>query len=207
MLRDEDAQSQADQQQDQQVVDLEPHASRGSGAHPPARPVPEQCRGDAQQDGRPGEQLQRGGVGQVHGADEDGGARHGEGGEHPAEPARAEQRREPGRHDHDRPAGQRRDDPDRRRADPEHAGDPGEQRGQRRLVHVAEREMVPRHHEVQLVLLEAIPAAHRELDRDEQGRDDPHGPRQAIGTRHPGPARRGLAGTAARGVRAEEPVD
>jgi hypothetical protein len=117
--RDEDAKSQADQQQGQQVVALEPGTGGGSGAQPPARPAAEQGRGDAEQHGRPGQQVQRRGVADVVGADEDGRARRNEGGEDPAGPATAEQRREPGRHDHDRPAGQRRDDPDRRRADPE----------------------------------------------------------------------------------------
>jgi len=115
------------------------------------------------------------------GADDDGSARRGEGGEYPAEPARAEQRRELGRRDHDGPAGQRRDYPDRRRADAENVRDPGEQRDQRRLVHVTETEMVPRHDEVQLVLLEAVPAAHRELDRYKPGADHPSERRNAVG--------------------------
>ena len=77
-------------------------------------------------------------------------------------------------------ARQRRDDPDGRRADPEYAGDPGQQRRQRRLVDVAEREMVPGHDEVQLVLLEAVPAAHSELDCHEYCRDHPRQYRHAI---------------------------
>jgi hypothetical protein len=76
--------------------------------------------------------------------------------------------------------GRRRDDPDRRRADASDAGDPRQQRDERRLVHVAEREMVPRHQEVQLVLLEALPGAERELDRHEHHRDHPGERRDAI---------------------------
>jgi hypothetical protein len=143
--------------------------------------VPQQRGGDAEQDRCPGQQVQRGGVADVRGADDDRGARRGQGGEHPAEPARAEQRDEPGRHDHDRPARQRRDDPDRRRADAQDVGDPGEQRDERRLVHVAEREMAAGHDEVQLILLEAVPAAHRELDRCERSADHPCEHRDAIG--------------------------
>jgi hypothetical protein len=179
--RDEDAKREAEQQQEHQVVVLQPGPGRGAGAKPPARPVPQQCRGDAEQDCGPGKQVQRRGVADVRGADEDGSARHGEGGEHPAEPARAEQRREPGRRDHNPPAGQRGDDPDRRRADAEDAGDPGEQRDERRLVHVTECEMVPGDDEVQLVLLEAVAAAHGELDRHECGADHPRGCRHALG--------------------------
>jgi hypothetical protein len=55
----------------------------------------------------------------------------------------------------------------------EYARDPGQQRNKRRLVHVAEREMVPRDQEVQLVLLEAIPPADRELDSHEHSSDHP----------------------------------
>jgi hypothetical protein len=97
-----------------------------------------------------------------------------------AQAARAEQRRQPGRRDHDRPARQGRDDPDRREADADDVGDPGEQRDERRLVHVAERETVPRHQEVHLVLLEAVPGGHRELDRHEHAGDHPREYRDTI---------------------------
>ena len=182
VLRDEDAEREAGQQHDHQVVGLEPSAGRGARAKPPVRTVPQQGRGDAQQDRRPGQQLGRRGVADVGSADDDRGARRGQSGEHPAEPARAEQRRQPGRDHHDRAARQRRDDPDRRRADAEDVGDPGEQRDERRLVDVAEREMAAGHDEVQLVLLESVPAAYRELDRHEHAADHPHEHRDPVGT-------------------------
>jgi len=131
----------------------------------------------------PGQQVIRFGDAEVGQGVHDRGARRGQGGQHPAEPARAEQRGQPGGQDHDRPAGQRRADPDRRRIDPEHVRDSGEQRGERRLVDVAEREVVSRHDEVQLVLQEAVAAAQRELGRDEHRRDDPHRDRHPIAGR------------------------
>ncbi len=109
----------------------------------------------------------------MNGPEDDRRARRAESGEHPPEPARAEQRRQPGRHDHDRPARKGRDDPHLGGADPQQAGDPGEQRDERRLVHIAEREMPPGHDEVQLVLLEAIPAAEGQFGGGERGADQP----------------------------------
>ena len=180
MLRQQDAQGEGDQQQEHQVVVLQPEPGRDAGAEPPPRPVPQQCRGDAQQGHGPGQQVQRGGVVHVVGPEQDGGACHGERGQHPAEAAGAEQRREPGRQDHDRPAGQRRDDPDRGRAEAGQLRDASEQRRERRLVHVAERQMAARLDEVQLVLHEAVPAADRELDRHEPRRDQPGKQRHPI---------------------------
>ena len=97
------------------------------------------------------------------------------------QPARPKQSREPGRHDDYRPAGQCRDDPDRRRGDPEQICCPGQQRRERRLVDVAEGEMMRRHEEVQLVLLEAVACAHGELDRHERGGNHPRQPGHPVG--------------------------
>ena len=193
--RDGDAGQQSDQQQDDDVVVLEPEPGGRAGAEPPVRPVAEQRGAGAQHDCRPGEQVQRRGVPDVVGADQHRSARGGEGGEYPAETAGAEQRREPGRHENDCPARERRDDPDRRRSDSEHAGDAGEQRGDRRLVDVAEGQMMSGGDEVQLVLHEAVPAADSEFGRDEHGRDQPDSQRHPIGSPAiaPQPAgRRGL---------------
>src|SRR5262249_52235504 len=106
----------------------------------------------------------------------------------------AERRGDPAGEHPARPAGQRRDDPDRRRADAEHVRDPGEQRDQRRLVDVAEREMPAGLDEVQLVLQEAVPAAERELDGHEDAGDHPHRGRQAVADRRAVQARRPVRG-------------
>ena len=172
-------------QQDQhQVVVLQPEPGGSSGTKPPPRPAAQQRGGHAEHHGRPQEQVQRGGVVHVHGGEDDRGARGGQRGQHPPEPARAEQRGAPGRDDDDGAARERGDDPDRGRAHPQHAGDdPGQQRGERRLVHVAEGEMPPGLDEVQLVLHEAVSAADRELQRNQGGRDQPGGQRHAVGRR------------------------
>jgi len=176
---EEDARGEADQQQEHQVVVFEPDARREAGPEPPARPVLPQRRGHAQQDHRPGQEVRGPGDAQVRKGDDQRGARREQGGQDPAEPARAEQHCEPGGDDHDRPAGQRWDDPDRRRVHAEQVGDPGEQRDERRLVHVAEREMPTGLDEVQLVLEKAVAAADREFDGHEDGGDHPHRDREA----------------------------
>ena len=113
--------------------------------------------------------------------------------------ARAEQRGKPGRHDDDRPAGQRRDDPDRRRRDPEKIRCPGQEWRERRLVDVAEGEVVRGYEEVQLVLLEAVAPAHRELDRHEHGGDHPGEPGNPVGA--------GIGRLRHRGVGRDERLD
>jgi hypothetical protein len=67
-----------------------------------------------------------------------------------------------GEHD-DRAAGQRRQDPDSGGIHDEQVSGAGEQHGERRLVHVPERQVVTRHEKVQLVLLEAVPVAGRQF--------------------------------------------
>ena len=47
------------------------------------------------------------------------------------------------------------------------------QGGQRRLIHVTEREMVPATMKYSSILLEAVPPAHPRADRDEDGADHP----------------------------------
>ena len=69
---------------------------------------------------------------------------------------------------------------------PGYLRDAGEQRRERRLVHVTERKMAPGLDEVQLVLHETVPATHRELDRHEHRRDEPGKRRHPIGGRNAG---------------------
>ena len=65
----------------------------------------------------------------------------------------------------------------------------GEQHGERRLVHVAESQVVARHQEVQLVLLEAVQAADRQLHRGEHRGDQPYEPGHPVVVAAPGRGR------------------
>ena len=165
----------ADQQRDEVLV-FQAYAGGGASAEPPPRPVPQQRRGHAEQHDRPGQQVVGRGVADVRRAEDHWRGGDGERGEHPAAAAGAEQRRQPGGDEDDRAARQRWQDPDRRRVHAEDVGGAGEQHGERRLVHVAERQVVACHKEVQLVLLEAVPVADDELERDERRGDKPHEP-------------------------------
>lgn len=190
VYRQQDAKNEPDKQYGYEVVVLKPESCRGTRAKPPAWAVPQLCRCGAQHHHGPDQQVSRRSRAEMRGADDHGCARRSEAGQHPAEPSRAEERRESGRRDHQCSSRQCRDDPHCRRADAGGAGDPGEQRGYRGLVHVAEREMVPCRDEIQLVLLEAVPGAHRDLGCHEQGCDRPGERRYAARDRTGPPAAR-----------------
>ena len=94
------------------------------------------------------------------------------------------------RHHHQRAEGQRGQDPEAGEGVPgQRRAEPGQQRGQRRLVHVAERQVLPGRQEVQLVAHVAVARADRHLD-GHRGHGD---------QRDPGPGRRGPGGR--RGIR------
>jgi len=80
-------------------------------------------------------------------------------------------------------------------------GDPGQQRGQRRLVDVAERQVLPGRQEIQLVAHVAVPRADRHLDaeraRRDQGDREPWRAGRRCGHRGARP-RRAVIGRAAR---------
>ena len=96
-----------------------------------------------------------------------------------------------GRHHHQRAEGQRGQDPEAGQGVPgQHRAEPGQQRGQRRLVDVAERRVLPGREEVQLVADVAVARADRHLDghrrhgdQHDPGPGRPHRPGRPRGTR------------------------
>ena len=137
---------------------------------------------------RPGGQVVDGGPGQVGRREGDGGTGHGQCRQELGEPLPAQGTGRQAGADHDRPSHQGRDDAHRRRTGTEQEGaEPGQQRCQRRLVDVAERRMAAAGDEVELVTVEAVACAHRQLHRHQDGGHRPHAPgqwwrRRSVGT-------------------------
>jgi len=178
--------------------------ARADRQPPPRVLAGEQLR-HQQQGGRPEHEVGRGGGQLVHRAEVFPAGRRGERGEQLPGPARAEHpAHRGGRHDK-RGERERRQHPQPGQgALPHDLAEAGQQRGQRRLVHEAEGQVVPGGKEVELVTDVAVARADGHLDRERRHRDDRDpAPRRAAGAGRrrgcPVPGRGQLVGFA-RGV-------
>jgi hypothetical protein len=140
--------------------------------HPPATVLAEQQLDDEQQRYAPEQEIRGGRGQQVHGAQELGTGRGGQRGEDLAGGAGAEQAAHRGGQRDQRGHHQRRDQAQGEQRVARHGGgEAGQQRGEGRLVDVAERRVLAGGQEVQLITVISVPGAHRHLDGERDGGD------------------------------------
>ena len=173
----DDADQDGEQQEHHGVLVVQPDAGEQTGQQPEPRPVVDQGVGDHQQDRGPQHGVEGGGAQPVPDSHRQGGRRDRRRGEDLRTTASAEQPREHrGEHHQHTHREQARQPQEEQVVGGQLAREPGQQRGQRRLVGVAPGEPLPRRGEVQLVAVRPVEVheqAQDDLERERCDRDLP----------------------------------
>jgi hypothetical protein len=148
-------------------------AGTGPDRHPPARVLADEQLHDQQQRGRPEDEVGRGGGQFVHRAEVLAASRRGERGEKLPGPARPEHPAHRGGGHDQRGERERGHHPQRDQGVPAgDRGEPGQQRGQRWLIDIAEGQVPPGRQEVKLVTHIAVARTDGHLGHERGHRDD-----------------------------------